>query len=410
MKTTSRGISAVLLFAGLVFFQYQGWAGEYTDKSYHGDEGHVYKHPKQGSFTGPFDYGSKELDAPAPAPHLQAGKCNCFTFNGTKSSDPDQQKLTYLWNFGDGQTSDQPIVQHCYEKAGDYTVTLTVKDSSAMSCDTGTTTTKVSANFPPSAVVRDVKACSGENVTFDGSSSTGSGPLNYKWDFGDGTAGEGEKASHAYEKPGHYRVSLVVNDGKNTSCSSAAGSAVAVVGGRPSVSLKGPETLCIGRSAAFDAQASGVSKLHWDFGDGSTWDGGSSAGHAYTKPGTYSVTVTADNGEGLSCSVAVSSAKIKVSGTPIADAGKNLVCCVGKVTEFDGSKSASADGSALTYHWDFGDGVSADTIQATHTYEKPGAYRVVLTVKDSSGSDCGTATSSFVANVNGEPSAIIEIK
>ena len=410
MKNAKRSMAGLLILMSAVFLQCSGWAGEYTDKSYHGDEGHYYKHPSQGSFTGPFDYGSKVEQAPAPAPRIEPGKCNCFTFDATKSFDPEKQKLTYLWNFGDGQTSDQPVVQHCYDKAGNYTVSLTVKDSSGMTCDTGVTETKVDANFPPTASIQDVKACVGEAVTLDGSASTGSGPLNYKWDFGDGTAGDGARVTHAYEKGGQYRVRLVVDDGKNTACSTAAGSAVATIGDRPTVNLQGPASICVGRVAAFDSQASGVSKLHWDFGDGSTWDGGSKASHSYAKPGDYTVSVTGDNGQGLSCSVAVSNARIKVSGSPTADAGQNLACCVGKSVSFDGSKSASADGSALSYHWDFGDGGTADTVQATHSYDKPGTYRVVLTVKDGSGSDCSSAASSFVANVNEKPTAVIEVK
>ena len=99
-----------------------------------------------------------------------------------------------------------------------------------------------------------------------------------------------------------------------------------------------------------------------------------------------------------------------MSAPHVADAGKNLACCVNKITSFDGSGSSSADGSALSYHWDFGDGATADTAQATHAYDKIGTYRVVLTVKDGSGSECGTATSSFVAVVNAEPTAVIEVK
>lgn len=406
MKNRSKFVVAIVAIAAFVL-QSQCWAGQYTDKSYHGDEGHEYKKPNQKSFTGPFDYGS--VSAPAPV-RVETGKCNCFTFDATKSFDPDKQKLSFEWNFGDGQTSDQPIVQHCYEKAGDYNVTLTVRDSSGQVCDTGVSNTKVNANFPPTAVVSDVKACVGEAVTLDGSSSTGSGPLTYTWNFGDGTSGEGARVSHTYEKGGQYRVSLMVDDGKATSCSTAAGSAVAMIGDRPSVSLQGPSAICVGRVAGFDAQAVGVSKLNWDFGDGSTWEGGSKASHSYSKPGTYTVTVTGDNGQGMGCSVAVSSAKVVVSGSPIADAGENLVCCVGKSNSFDGSKSSSADGSALSYHWDFGDGASADTVQATHAYEKPGSYRVILTVKDSSGSECGMASSSFVAVVNEKPTAVIEVK
>lgn len=408
MKNNKRGFAALLVLAGFFTIQSGAWAGEYTDKSYHGDDTHEYKKPNQKSYTGPFDYGSKRVAAPAP---VSVGKCNCFTFDATKSYDVDKQKLNVLWNFGDGTTSDQAVVQHCYEKAGDYSVTLTVKDSSGMTCDTGVATSKVSANFPPTAVAGpEAKACIGEAASFDGTASTGSSALKYSWDFGDGSTGEGAKVSHVYEKAGKYPVRLVVDDGKGTSCSVASASTVAWIGDRPSVSLQGPAAICVGRVAAFDAQGTGASKYSWNFGDGATWEGGSRASHAYTKPGDYTVTVTADNGQGFNCSVAVSSAKIKVSGTPIANAGENLVCCVGQTANFDGSNSSSADGSALSYHWDFGDGATADTAKATHAYEKSGSYRVILTVKDSSGSECGVATSSFVAVVNTKPEAVIEIK
>jgi hypothetical protein len=77
------------------------WAGEYTDKSVHDSgDAQTYKHPKQRSFTSPFDYGPVVTPerpapaAPAPTPTPQ-GKCNCFTFDGTKSFDPDKQALSY---------------------------------------------------------------------------------------------------------------------------------------------------------------------------------------------------------------------------------------------------------------------------------------------------------------------------
>ena len=70
--------TAAVVLAGAFFFQCIGWAGEYTDKSYHSDEGHFYKHPSNGSFTGPFDYGAKI--EPLPPKSVPTGKCNCFSF------------------------------------------------------------------------------------------------------------------------------------------------------------------------------------------------------------------------------------------------------------------------------------------------------------------------------------------
>ncbi len=401
---------AVLALA-LGFSYSSAWAG-YTDKSYHEGELHTYKHPGQASFTGPFDYGSKETPSPAVEPSAPEGKCNCFTFDGTKSYDPDREKLTYAWNFGDGNTSDQPVVKHCYDKAGEYNVTLTVTDSSGHVCGNGVTSTKVNANYPPVAKAGENKeACLGEAISFDGSGSTASSATpKYSWDFGDGETGDGVRVSHNYQKPGTYRVRLTVDDGKGTECSVATDSINAVVTERASVKLEGPKATCVGNSAHFEANGSGVSKYTWDFGDGTTAEGGSSATHTYEKGGTYTVRVTGDSGHGGSCAVASDSTTIKVNSSPIAKAGQNLACCVDKDTTFDGSGSSSPDGRQLSYHWDFGDGESADGAKVTHAYKKNGQYRVILTVKDDSGSDCSSASDSFTADVNGKPEAVIEVR
>lgn len=365
----------------------------YTNKSYHGTAGeHFYKHPGLGSFTGPFDYGTTgEVEVrPVAEPQGPVGKCNCFTFDGTKSYSGNGQRLTYAWDFGDGKTADQSVVKHCFDKAGDYNVGLTVTDESGKICGNGTTMTKVTSNFPPTANAGpEVKACLGETATFDASGSTASETPSYKWDFGDGETGEGARVTHVYQKPGNYRVHVTVDDGKKTECSVASASTSASIANRVEVKVAtdGKDSTCVNRTLRFNANGTGGAKYHWDFGDGITSDGGSSASHSYAKAGTYTVTVTADNGQGTACSVATDRTTVKVFEAPIADAGENLVCCVGKDNAFDGSKST---GSGLTYHWDFGDGASADGIKVDHAYTKGGSYRVVLTVDDGSKSECST--------------------
>ena len=55
------------------------------------------------------------------------------SFDGSASSDPDGQIVSFSWSFGDGSTGTGAVVSHAYSGDGSYTVTLTVTD------DEGTT-------------------------------------------------------------------------------------------------------------------------------------------------------------------------------------------------------------------------------------------------------------------------------
>ncbi|NJC16218.1 PKD repeat protein/glucose/arabinose dehydrogenase/type 1 glutamine amidotransferase [Micromonospora profundi] len=52
---------------------------------------------------------------------------------------------------------------------------------------------------------------------------------------------------------------------------------------------------------------------------------------------------------------------------------------------FDGTATDAEGDTPLTYAWDFGDGGSASTLDASHTYTSPGTFTATLTVTDSKG-------------------------
>jgi glucose/arabinose dehydrogenase len=68
------------------------------------------------------------------------------TFDGSSSTDPQNEPLTYLWQFADGTTASQAITSKSFPVAGTYTVKLTVKDPSGL---TGSATVTLSVGELP---------------------------------------------------------------------------------------------------------------------------------------------------------------------------------------------------------------------------------------------------------------------
>ena len=72
---------------------------------------------------------------------------------------------TYHWDFGDGSPpSNLPSPTHTYEKAGIFTVTLTVKDSLNLAAQT---TTKITAFWPPGLITLAVSISQALKYIFD---------------------------------------------------------------------------------------------------------------------------------------------------------------------------------------------------------------------------------------------------
>lgn len=81
---------------------------------------------------------------------------SAVAFNGTGSSDPDGDAITYAWNFGDGSTSTDANPAHTYVNDGNYTVTLVVTDANQVAGEPSTAQVAVSNAAPVLGPITDV--------------------------------------------------------------------------------------------------------------------------------------------------------------------------------------------------------------------------------------------------------------
>ena len=82
----------------------------------------------------------------------------------------------------------------------------------------------------------------------------------------------------------------------------------------------------------------------------------------------------------------------------------NLLAC-----SFDGSTSSDADGTIVSYSWDFGDGNIASTATASNTYAANGSYTATLTVTDNEGATNSSSQTVTVTDGTEPPPANISL-
>jgi len=355
---------------------------------------------------------------PKPVPKIVDQGCNSFTFDATESYDIDNQNLSFLWEFGDGQTSTDPVVTHLYEKGGNYTVKLTVTDDSGLECDTAVTSQNVKVNTPPVAAFSLPKTiCTDDEISLDASATKDdtSRNLSYRWDFDDGTTAEGIKTTKSWSKGGTYKVSLIVDDNENSSCSTDVVQQIVEVNTTPIADAGNDIDECLETydkkyevrldgSGSRDADGDTLTYT-WSLGDGQTKTG-KRITHIYDRSGKYVVTLTVDDGRGTGCSVDTDTVNVILNKAPSASIyTKDSKICVGDEVIFDGSASVTEKGERLSYIWDFGDGTTGKGVKTTHIYRKPGQFHPKLTVDDGKSSRCSEAIATAFVDVNSPPVA-----
>lgn len=120
-------------------------------------------------------------------------------------SNKSENATSYLWDFGDGNTSTDKEPKHTYEQEGSYTVTLIAKDAKNKESITATV---IKVERPELAADFDYDLSSEIAPAIVTFKNTSKGADKYVWDFGDYTQSEEENPTHKYRFSGNYTVKL----------------------------------------------------------------------------------------------------------------------------------------------------------------------------------------------------------
>jgi len=124
--------------------------------------------------------------------------------------------ISFAWDLGDGSQATGPEVAHTYSQTGTYTLVLTATNA----CGEATVSHKVvvvcnpamGAGFTWIPLSPEV----GHPVSFTATAS-GTIPISYTWDFGDGAFGSGAAVAHTYTLSNTYGVALTATNACGTS-------------------------------------------------------------------------------------------------------------------------------------------------------------------------------------------------
>jgi chitodextrinase len=164
----------------------------------------------------------------------------------------------------------------------------------------------------------------------------------------------------------------------------------------------------VGENITFDGSASTdpdgtITQYGWAFGDGATADE-PVVQHAYEQPGVYGATLTVTDNEGATGQASRQITITSDNQPPVAQIQASTTTpLVNEEMVFEGSGSYDPDGNIVGYAWEFGDGNTASTEVARHTYIQAGVYTVRLRVTDNK-SATGQAT--LQVTVLAEPSRL----
>lgn len=277
------------------------------------------------------------------------------------------------WSFGDNATSTETKPEHIYAASGRYTVRLT--GFNELSCPSFLEKEIVVSGDPVAAFSPDRKQdCVEPSLSgcapftlFLEDKSVSDLPATIRWKFSDGTQSDNLNVTKTYASKGVYEALLTVTN--SLGCKDTAKAKIYVADTKPVAKLEfDKKSVCVGEIVHFKDVSTNSNFSCWRFGDELAGTA-KEFDYAFTKPGTYVISLTSKND---GCSSQVTSPDVIEVKNPFVDFSIEKNCT--------DPYTISLTNLSEQYHaiqWDLGDGSQSASEAFTHTYPL-GSYVVKL--------------------------------
>ncbi|MEO9022347.1 MAG: PKD domain-containing protein [Ginsengibacter sp.] len=292
---------------------------------------------------------------------------------------------TWQWDFGAGG-SNQQNPSFIYANSGLYQVSLIVKNSWGCSSDAESKPAYIKVYPKPVAgfTANPSYRCDAPLTVNFTNTTSGTGPVKYEWDFGDGSPLSSlQNPLHTYNASGRYTVKLSAQLGNNCISTFSTNYYTDIWVGRPHPSINSSDTVCVNNAINFSGTAIPASLAYnfkWIFGDDNTSSNGTSVNHRFLTPGDFQIMLVSSTYQGCS-DTTVKMVHVKPGPGVDFTSNKTDGCSLPFTVAFTGNATPA---TGLMYQWNFGDGNTSTLRNPVHAYLYAGNFSVTLTVTDTS--------------------------
>ncbi len=314
--------------------------------------------------------------APTPVPNfkLPSAACSGKDVLIENLSTISKGSLSYMWYFGDGDSSDVNTPSHKYKKTGTYSVRLkAISDKWIVTKDT---TMILKVEEMPDIKFSIVNRCIGTPLTLNNNTTlSGGGVINFEWKYGDGTNLKTTSTlptTKSYATAGTYKVTLVA---ENKGCKdSFTRNAYQFV--RPKADFVVNYGSCLNEPFKFtntSTQVSGEYGNMWDFGDNGNIATDLSTLYSFSSAGVKNIKLKVISE--FNCVDSIIK-QVVVKQSPVTDFSFPFAC-ERTPTPFE-NKTNIFNESLVSYTWTFDQGSPSNVTNPVVSWTSLGTRNVTL--------------------------------